>query len=128
MKLYEGMFVLPQTQVRENEKAAFESLEGLIQKVGGNVKSIRVWAEKSLAFEIRHVREASYVLAYFECDPEAVAKLERAIIISGEVLRTLITKPRKGFDLDAYLAEDNSPIADEAAEQVETSEEEKVEA
>jgi ribosomal protein S6 len=103
MKLYEGMFVLPQTQVRENEKQAFELIEGLINKVGGQVKSIKVWAERSLAYEIRHVREASYVIAFFECDPEAVARLERSIIISGEILRTLIVNPHKAFSFDEYL-------------------------
>lgn len=122
-RLYEGMFIMPQTFVREDEAAAFEVLKGVFEKFEAEVKHMGVWSERSLAFEINHVREATYVLTYFEAQPESIAKLERTFHITDNVLRTLIVKPEKGFDLDVYKKELEARAAEEAVAEAEEKEE-----
>ena len=92
-RLYEGMFVLPQSYVREDQQAAFDMLNALFQKFGVEVKYLDIWAERSLAFEINHVREATYVLTYFECSPDVIAKIERAVHILSLIHISEPTRP-----------------------------------
>lgn len=97
------MFVLPQSYVREDQEAAFDMLKALFGKFEVEIKYLDVWAERSLAYEINHVREATYVLTYFECTPEKIAKLERAVSISDNILRCLLVKPAPGFNLEEFI-------------------------
>lgn len=105
------MFVLPQSYVREDQKAAFEMLNDLFKKFEVEVKYMDIWAERSLAYEIKHVREATYVLTYFDAEPEKIAKLERAVNISDNILRCLLVKPAPGFNLQEFI--DNEGKIDE---------------
>ena len=104
-RLYEGMFVLPQTYVREDQGRAFELIKAALEKHEAVIKYMDVWSERSLAYEINHVREATFVLTYFDAYPEAIAKIERTFRITDNILRTLVVKPTPGFDLDTFLKE-----------------------
>lgn len=113
-RLYEGMFVLPQSFVREDQQAAFSMIEDLFKKFEADLMHIAVWAERSLAYEINHVREATYILTYFECETDKLVKIERAIRISDNILRCLIVKPMPGFNLQDYIENaDREDIEDE---------------
>ena len=129
-RLYEGMFVLPQSYVREDQQAAFDMLNALFQKFGVEVKYLDIWAERSLAFEINHVREATYVLTYFECSPDVIAKIERAVHISDNILRCLLVKPAPGFNLEEYIEnagkEEETTVSVPAAPSVEELDTEEV--
>lgn len=125
-RLYEGMFVLPQTFVREDKERAFELITAALNKHEGEVKYMDVWSERSLAYEINHVREASYVLVYFDAQPEAIAKIERTFRITDNILRALIVRPEKGFDLEKFIKEEEVKRQERAeASEKETTEEAK---
>lgn len=126
-RLYEGMFVLPQTYVREDQDKAFELIKAALEKHEAAVKYIDVWSERSLSYEIKHVREATFVLTYFEASSEAIAKIERTFRITDNILRTLIVKPEPGFSLDTFLKEREEANKEAAAVQ-ENSEEKEVKA
>lgn len=115
-RLYEGMFVLPQSFVREDQQAAFDMLQDLFKKFDVEVKHLDIWAERSLAYEINHVREATYILTYIECTPEKIAKVERAVHISDNILRCLIVKPEPEFNLQEYI-ENLNKSEEEVAEE-----------
>lgn len=131
-RLYEGMFVLPQTYVREDQTAAFALLTETMEKFGAEIRHKEVWAERSLAYEINHVREASYILMYFDASSEAIAKIERQFRITDNVLRVLIVKPQKDFSLETFLKEkENQELEEQQAEieePVATPEQEEVQA
>jgi small subunit ribosomal protein S6 len=124
-RLYEGMFVLPQTYVREDQDRAFELIKSALEKHEAVTKYMDVWSERSLAYEINHVREATFVLTYFDASPEAVAKIERTFRITDNILRTLIVKPAPGFDLDTFMKEREEANKESAA--VEEAQEEQKE-
>lgn len=123
-RIYEGMFVLPQTFVREDKERAFELLTSALAKHDAEVKYMDVWSERSLAYEINHVREASYVLVYFEAESEAVAKIERTFRITDNILRLLIVRPEKGFELETFIKEERLKKEEQAKLAEETKGEE----
>jgi small subunit ribosomal protein S6 len=71
-----------------------------------------------LAYPIDHHREGSYYVVLFEAPADAIAELERGLLISEEVLRHLITRVERpvraarGRDAEAD-AEVNLPADDE---------------
>jgi ribosomal protein S6 len=84
-----------------------------------------IWSERSLAYEINHVREASFILTYFEAEAEAIAKIERTFRITDNILRTLVVRPEKEFDLETFIKEDTlkrEEQAEAAAEEKKTEE------
>lgn len=115
MRLYEGMFILRQSFVRENREKALDQVRSIIAKHEGSLKYIDVWAERTLCYEINHVREAAYVLAYFEIDPAMVSKIERSVIIDDEILRCLVVLPKKNFDLEKFKVDLEEARAKKAA-------------
>lgn len=122
MSLYEGMFIFPQSLVRENQKKALDEITAIIQKFEGKVEDIRVWAERPLSYEIKHVRDVSYVLCYFQAPPGAIGKIERSVLISDNILRCLILKPLKKLTLDDIKAgrttqRERAMLREEAARQ-----------
>ena len=123
-RIYEGMFVLPQTFVREDKERAFELLTSALAKHDAEVKYMDIWSERSLAYEINHVREASYVLVYFEAESEAIAKIERTFRITDNILRLLIVRPEKGFDLETFIKEESLKKEEQAKLAEETKGEE----
>ncbi len=98
MTLYEGIFIFSQPFYRENPDRAFGEIRGIVEKFGGKVVAIRLWSERSLAYEIKKVREASFVICHFEAPADSLGKIERGVLISDNILRCLIVKPEKGFD------------------------------
>lgn len=123
-RIYEGMFVLPQTFVREDKERAFELLTSALAKHDAEVKYMDIWSERSLAYEINHVREASYVLVYFEAESEAIAKIERTFRITDNILRLLIVRPEKGFELENFIKEESLKKEEQAKLAEETKGEE----
>jgi small subunit ribosomal protein S6 len=123
-RIYEGMFVLPQTFVREDKERAFELLTSALAKHDAEVKYMDIWSERSLAYEINHVREASYVLVYFEAESESIAKIERTFRITDNILRLLVVRPEKGFELDTFIKEESLKKEEQAKLAEETKGEE----
>jgi small subunit ribosomal protein S6 len=120
-RLYEGMFVLPQTYVREDQNRAFELLKSAFEKHEATIKHMDVWSERSLAYEINHVREATFILTYFEAQPEAIAKIERTFRITDNILRCLIVKPEIEFSLEDFI-KNRDAIAEETDLEIEREE------
>jgi len=129
-RLYEGMFVMPQTLVREDKEAGFEIIRSVLSKYDAQVEYMDVWQERALAYEINHVRNATYILTYFNAAPSVISKIERTIRITDEILRALIVLPSKGFELselNKIEEETNSENnAEESKEVKDTVEEVKV--
>ena len=98
-RLYEGMFVLPQTLVRQDKDKAFDLIKSVLTKYDAKVEYIEIWDERALAYEMNHVRDATYVLAYFNAEASVISKIERTIRITDDILRALILRPEANFDL-----------------------------
>ena len=119
-RLYEGMFVMPQTLVRENKEAAFEIIKAVLAKYDAQIEYIDVWQERSLAYEINHVRNATFILTYFNAEVTTISKIERTIRITDEILRALIVRPEKGFVLSELNKVSEEVKSDDIAEEVKT--------
>ena len=59
---------------------------------GGQIVKVAPWGRRRLAYPIDRYREGSYHIVLFEAPAEAIAELERGLLITEEVLRHLVTR------------------------------------
>ncbi|HED64393.1 MAG TPA: 30S ribosomal protein S6 [Planctomycetes bacterium] len=104
-RTYECMFLIDNDVVRAGWKEAKATVAELIEKHGGTVVTARRWAERRLAYPIRHKNRATYLLSYCDCDPTQLGALRRDLDISETVMRYLILAvdeiPAEEHDLSA---------------------------
>lgn len=112
---YEAMFIFSQTHFRDNKEHCRAEVSSIIEKSGGSVEYFRLWSERAMTYEIKKVRMASYVLAYFLAPPENVGKIERAISISDSILRCMIISPERDFEESILTSVDDDEGQQEKA-------------
>jgi len=115
--LYEAMFLVDSARGGSQFSAVVRHISELIERHEGEVERIERWAERKLAYPIKHVEKGIYVLVYFRLAPQRVAELRRAVALSEGILRVLILKasgmPQPGEHL---YDTDGSRVEPEAAE------------
>jgi small subunit ribosomal protein S6 len=102
LKRYEGMFLFDNTNVHQWSEIEAE-VRRLCDRIQANLHVCVKFDERKLAYEIKGRKRGTYVLTYFEAEPNRVADLERDVRLSELILRTLVL--RADHITDARLAE-----------------------
>ncbi len=118
MNKYELLYIVP-TQYTDDEVVEIKTkIADVVQKNGGTIISSEVLGKIKLAYPINKIRHGSYVLTYFDAEPEAIKEMDRLLSLSEELLRhTIVARPagaeNRIFEISAYVA----PLSEEAKEQ-----------
>lgn len=72
---------------------AEDRFKKIIADNGGKITATDNWGKRKLAYAIKRQEHAIYVFYTVEMAPEAVARVESTLNITGEVIRFLITRP-----------------------------------
>lgn len=91
MEKYELLYIIAAKYTDAEIVSLMEKIKGMVTSAGGNVSEMHNLGRRKLAYPISHVRNGNYVLAYFEAEPSAVAKMNDMLRLSTDVLRHLIT-------------------------------------
>jgi small subunit ribosomal protein S6 len=92
MRRYELMLVLRPDVADDRSQAVIDRTTRQIVGSGGQIVKVAPWGRRRLAYPIDRHREGSYHIILFEAPSEAVAELERGLLITEELLRHLITR------------------------------------
>ena len=92
MRRYELMLVLRPDVADDKAQAVIDRITRQISTAGGQIIKVAPWGRRRLAYPIDRHREGSYHIVLFEAPTEAVADLERGLLITEELLRNLITR------------------------------------
>jgi len=91
VKHYEGMFILHNRDHRGEDEGEPDTPEvvvsKLIEKVGGTVAHLLLWANRKLAYPIAGNQTGTYVLVYFSGESAMVGELNREVKLSERCLR-----------------------------------------
>jgi len=106
-----------------------DAVKDLIGKTGGEVTDDRPLGPKPLAYPIKKEKQAYFTLLRFKTDPEGVLALNKEMLLSGHVLRHMVTTARARVPVAAIVeraatkavpvgeAEEKAPVS-QAAEPV----------
>ena len=110
MKTYEGMFLLHNRELPEEEQAEPEDVvRALIDKCGGTVNHTLIWANRKLAYPVKGNQTGTYVLAYYQGEAALNTELQHQVGISDRCLRL------STFSLDEMPTEYPGPLTDPSA-------------
>jgi small subunit ribosomal protein S6 len=92
MRRYELMLVLRPDVPDDRSQAVIDRITRQIATSGGQIVKVAPWGRRRLAYPIDRHREGSYHIVLFEAPSEALAELERGLLITEELLRHLVTR------------------------------------
>jgi len=85
------MLVFSPESPDERISAIIDRLTRQITADGGQIVKVAPWGRRRLAYPIDRHREGAYHIVVFEAASTAIAELERALLITEELLRPLVT-------------------------------------
>jgi small subunit ribosomal protein S6 len=92
MRRYELMLVLRPDVADDRAQAVIDRTTRQIVAGGGSIVKVAPWGRRRLAYQIDRYREGSYHIVLFEAPGDALAEMERTLLITEEVLRHLVTR------------------------------------
>ena len=93
---YEMLFILPNKFTDDESKKVAEKVGQAISENGGQVTHTEYWGKKKLAYEIKHNAYGYYGLFEFDLEGNLLAKLDKDLRLSTDVLRhQIIVKKAK---------------------------------
>ena len=95
VRRYELMLVIRPDAPDDKVAALIDRTTRYVVASGGQIVKVAPWGRRRLAYPIDRHREGSYHIIVFESPAEAIAELERSLLITEEVLRHLVTRAIK---------------------------------
>lgn len=102
MRHYEIVFLVHPDQ-SDQVPAMLERYEGIITKRDGILHRKEDWGRRQLAYTIKDVHKAHYLLMNIECDEEALDELKNTFKFNDAVLRHLIIKRKSAINEQSVL-------------------------
>lgn len=103
MRHYEIVFLVHPDQ-SEQVPGMIERYRSSIESSGGSVHRMEDWGRRQLAYPIKKLHKAHYVLMNIECDKDALEELEKAFRFNDAVLRNLVITMKKAVTEQSPLA------------------------
>jgi small subunit ribosomal protein S6 len=96
MKNYEIMFIIRPTLSEDEVKKVVTSFKKVITDNGSKVTDVKEMGQRELAYEIKKCKSGYYFVFEVEAkDDKAIKEFDRLGLISGDMIRHLITKIEK---------------------------------
>lgn len=96
MRNYEIMFIVRPTLSEDEIKKVSNNFAKVIKDNGGNVTETKEMGQRELAYEINDFKSGYYFVFEVEAkDDAAIKEFDRLALISGDIVRHLITKIEK---------------------------------
>ncbi|MEI6412715.1 MAG: 30S ribosomal protein S6 [Pseudomonadota bacterium] len=91
MRHYEIVFLIHPDQ-SEQVESMVERYRSQILAQGGQIHRQEDWGRRQLAYPIRKIHKAHYILLNIECDHPTLVELENAFRYNDAILRSLVIK------------------------------------
>ena len=96
MKNYEIMFIVRPTLGEEEVKAVTDNFAKILTDNGSKMIDQRDMGQRELAYDIKKFKTGYYFVYVVEAnDDKAIKEFDRLALISGDVIRHLVTKLEK---------------------------------
>lgn len=89
---YEIMIILKPLLPEDIRFALQKKIENILKGQKGSILAQDVWGKKHLAYPIKKHDEGYYVIYQFETESDNIAKVEKTLNLTNDVLRFLISK------------------------------------
>ena len=102
MRHYEVLFLVHPDQ-SEQVPAMVERYEGIISKHSGLIHRKEDLGRRTLAYPMKDMHKAHYILLNIECNLDALEELKNAFKFNDAILRNLITLQTQAITAESVL-------------------------
>ena len=104
-RVYELTVLIPYPMNQKEEATLLKDIQGLLDEAGATIIDQDIWGRRGLAYTISGYDEGNYIVYYLDMDPAKLKEFDEALRIQSGVLRHLIIKPPKGYQIVKYSEE-----------------------
>jgi small subunit ribosomal protein S6 len=98
-RIYELCVLLPYPMQPKELSEVQNEVEKLFEEAGGKQVAKDVWGRRGLAYKIEGSTEGIFVVYYYDLLPEKMEEIEHALRIMPKVLRHMVVKPPKDYQV-----------------------------
>jgi small subunit ribosomal protein S6 len=102
-KLYEAMFVVDSAKAKEDYAKVEAECLGCLARHGAEIVKTVKWEDRRLAYEIKKVKRAAFILVHFHAQPDAIARIERQCALNENILRVLVLVDEDGIEVTPFV-------------------------
>jgi small subunit ribosomal protein S6 len=124
MRHYEIVFLVHPDQ-SEQVPAMVDRYKAVINDAAGTVHRLEDWGRRQLAYPIKKIHKAHYVLMNIECNLETLREIENIFRFNDAIIRSIVLKKDQAITEASQLM--NDKIKEESSSGREVSAEEKPE-
>lgn len=92
MRYYEMLFIVHPNYEQDQMDPIINAVKKEITDRKGKVLKVDNWGKRKLAYLINKQRYGSYVLMYFEADPQIIRELQEWMEIQSQILHQLVIR------------------------------------
>jgi small subunit ribosomal protein S6 len=120
MRHYEIVFLVHPDQ-SEQVPAMVDRYKTVINDAAGTVHRLEDWGRRQLAYPIKKIHKAHYVLMNIECSLDTLREIENIFRFNDAIIRSIVLKKEQAITEASHLMnekirEDSSPRREAAAE------------
>ena len=116
MRHYEVVYL-----VHPNESGQVDALidkhQQILAESDGKFHRLEQWGRREMAYAIRNVHKAFYVLMNIECDQQALQKIEASFKFNDNILRNLVIRRQGPITQASFVVQEAHKAKEEAGSQ-----------
>ncbi len=89
---YELVYVVSPDATEEQITELHTQIEGIVQRIGGDIEKTENWGRRKLAYEIGRHKEGTYVLEVINGGGELMKEIDRRLKVFDIVIRHLVVR------------------------------------
>jgi small subunit ribosomal protein S6 len=89
---YELVYVVSPDATEEQVNDLHTQVDGIVQRMGGQIEKTDNWGRRKLAYEIGRHREGTYVLEVINGDGDLMKEIDRRLRVTDLVIRHLTVR------------------------------------
>lgn len=101
-RIYEIALLYPYPMVQKEESQLLKDIARLLEEAGAKEVSRDVWGRRGLAYPIKGSTEATVLILYVDMEPGKLKEFDQQLKILKGMLRHLIVKPPKHYQMVSY--------------------------
>jgi small subunit ribosomal protein S6 len=102
VRLYEVCLVYPHPMPQKEESEMLKAIDEIFSEADAKLIFRDPWGRRGLAFPVNGSRDGTYLILYYELSPEKLKDIDRQLKIVKGVLKYLIVKPPKNYEIVSY--------------------------
>lgn len=107
MRHYEIVFLVHPDQSAQ-VPAMVDRYKEIIQKATGKIHRLEDWGRRHLAYPIKKIHKAHYVMMNIECDQPTLEELESGFRFNDAIIRSMTIAKKEAVTTPSYIAKQDS--------------------